>query len=113
MTKKKIVTSMDKLTPDVLEAIYKKYPDGWANHVMRITKPNGEFFHAITVDTAEISYLVKVVVKVDSKSDLEKEEEKVEADHSDDVIANDDTGTEDDSSSMNEPVDDSSVDDDL
>ena len=79
--KKRIVTSIDKLTPDVLEAIYKKYPDGWVNHIKRIDKPNGEFFHAFTIDMPDISYLVKVNVKIDSKSDLEKEEEKAEAEH--------------------------------
>ena len=112
MTKKRIVTSMDKLTPDVIEAIYKKYPDGWANHVMRVNKPNGEFFHAITIDTAEISYLVKVPVKVDSKSDLEKEEEKVEADHSD-ALVSDDAVADEDSSQMQEPSDEPASDDDM
>ena len=112
MTKKRIVTSMDKLTPDVIEAIYKKYPDGWANHVMRVNKPNGEFFHAITIDTAEISYLVKVPVKVDSKSDLEKEEEKVEADHSD-ALVSDEAVSDEDSSQMQEPPDEPASEDDM
>lgn len=75
MTKKRVVTSFEKLSPDVFKAIVAKYPDGWTNHVMRINKPNGEFFHAITIDTEDTSYLIKVNVKVDSKSDLEKEEE--------------------------------------
>ena len=112
MIKKRIVTSFDKLTPDIIEAIYKKYPDGWANHVMRVNKPNGEFFHAITIDTAEISYLVKVNVKVDTKSDLEKEEEKVEADHSD-ALVNDEAVADDESSPMQEPADEPANDDDL
>ncbi|MBN1338505.1 MAG: hypothetical protein JXA03_04230 [Bacteroidales bacterium] len=76
MTKKKIVTSMEKISQELKERIYELYPDGWSNHVKRITKPTGDFFYAITVDTDDSTYLVKVPVKIDSKSDLEKEEEQ-------------------------------------
>jgi hypothetical protein len=79
MITRKIMTSMDKISSEVLEAVMKKYPDGWVNHVRRISKPNGDFFHGITVDLNDTSYLIKVNVKVDSRSDLEKEEEKQQA----------------------------------
>jgi len=75
MTKKRIVTSMEKISPELRERIYEVYPDGWIHHVIRVNKPTGDFFHAIAVDTEEVAYLIKVPVKVDSKSDLEKMEE--------------------------------------
>ena len=33
--------------------------------MMRIPKPNGEFFFAVPFETEEISYLVKIDVKID------------------------------------------------
>lgn len=76
---------MDKIPGDLRDLIAETYPLGWKNNVLRINKPNGEFFHAITLETSEISYLIKVPVKVDSKADLEKEEEKTFVDQSDDT----------------------------
>jgi hypothetical protein len=32
---------------------------------MRIDKPNGDFFYAVILETEEISYLVKIDVKID------------------------------------------------
>ncbi len=72
MEKKRVIKSIENISEEVMEAVKKKYPDGWANHVQRINKGNGEFFHAITVDTADTSYMIKVNVKIDSYEDLEK-----------------------------------------
>jgi hypothetical protein len=71
--KKRIVVSYDNLTQDVIEAIMKKYPQGYANHVFKVNLPNNKFFHAITVDTADASYLVKVKVKLDKAEKLEED----------------------------------------
>ena len=93
MDKKRIVTSMDKITPEIKKLIAETYPFGWKNNVIRINKPNGEFFHAIPLSTPEIAYLIKVQVKVDSKSDLEKEEQKGysnDGDEADDPVESDD-----------------------
>ena len=79
--KKRIVVSFENLTPDVLQAIMKKYPQGYANHVFKVTLPNNNFFHAITVDTDDASYLVKVKVKLDKAEKLEEDLFKSEADN--------------------------------
>lgn len=71
--KKKIVVSYENLQPEVLQAIMKKYPNGYANHVIKVTLPNNNFFHAITVDTDDASYLVKVKVKLDKVDKLEED----------------------------------------
>lgn len=70
---------MENISEEVMEAIRKKYPDGWANHVQRIDKGNGEFMHVITVDTEDTSYLIKVKVKVDSPEEVEKFTKQVDS----------------------------------
>ncbi|MEZ5083403.1 MAG: hypothetical protein R2750_08145 [Bacteroidales bacterium] len=72
MEKIKKVVKLENLPPEAFKALYKKYPDGWKDHVKKITKPNGEYFYAISIDTSDASYMAKVSVKVDSKSDVEK-----------------------------------------
>jgi hypothetical protein len=66
------VIKFEELPKEAMQALTKKYPDGWKDFVRKITKPNGDFFFAIDVDTDSASYLVKVNVKIDSKSDVEK-----------------------------------------
>ena len=104
MTKKRIITSIEKVSREVRDLISEAYPMGWVNNVWRINKPNGEFFHAITLETDEVAYLIKVAVKVDSKADLEKEDRKGyginsgddESDDNTDDVADDSSGQEDD-----------------
>jgi len=66
MEKKKVIRSFDALPAEVIEAIKLQYPEGYANHVKKITTPLSTFW-AITVDTPEVVYLVKVPVKIDNK----------------------------------------------
>lgn len=80
MTKRRAITSLEKLAPEMLKKLYELYPGGWSDHIKRINKPNGDFFHGIPLETDDTVYLVKVPVKVDSKSDLEKEERKLDGD---------------------------------
>ena len=62
-----MVVSYSNVSPEVLEAIRKKYPLGYSNHVIKVKTRGDEFFYAITVDTEDASYLVKVPVKIDTK----------------------------------------------
>jgi len=78
MANRRIVKSIEDVSSEVLAALAEKYPDGWKYHVIKVPKPNGEFFHAVTVDHNDVTYLLKVKVKVDSLQDLEKEEETEE-----------------------------------
>ncbi|NTW25399.1 MAG: hypothetical protein HGA37_11920 [Lentimicrobium sp.] len=87
MERKRLVVSYSNVTPEVLEAIRKKYPLGYTNHVMKVKTKGDDFFFAITVDTEEASYLVKVPVKIDTKGindddnleDINDEKESEEA----------------------------------
>ena len=66
------VIKLEDLPKNGLKALEKQYPEGWKAHIRKITKPNGDYFHAINVDTKEISYLVKLDVKIDIDSDMVK-----------------------------------------
>ena len=73
--KKKVITHFNNLPPDVQEEVKKKYPDGFANYKIKITKPNNEFFFAVPYDTEDISYLVKIDVKIDTVTDEKLDEQ--------------------------------------
>lgn len=72
--KKKLIVSYSSLSPELLEAIRIKYPLGWINHTKKVPTSGDGFFYAITLDTEEISYLIKVPVKIDVKSAKEDED---------------------------------------
>ena len=57
-TKKHIVTSFHNLTPELQDAVKEKYPLGFTEAMMRVDKPNGDFFYAVPFDTDEIAYMV-------------------------------------------------------
>ena len=80
--KKHIVTSFHNLTPELQEAVKAFYPLGFTEAMMRIDKPNGDFFYYVPFETEDTSYLVKIDVKIDDKA-----EEAVEEDYySDDEL---------------------------
>ena len=69
ITKKRLVTSFNNLTAEQQEEVKTLYPRGFAEVMTRIDKPNGDFFYVIPYETEEISYLVKIDVKIDDASD--------------------------------------------
>lgn len=68
-TKKRLVTSYNNLTTEQQEAVKTLYPRGFAEVMTRIDKPNGDFFYVVPYETDEVSYLVKIDVKIDDSSD--------------------------------------------
>ncbi len=75
MTKLKKITSIEKLPIDALEALQKKYPEGWEGKTIKISTGNGAFFHAVSLEFKDVSYLVKVPVEIDSFHYWDKEED--------------------------------------
>ena len=73
--KKHLVASFHNLSPELQEEIKQKYPLGFTDAMIRVDKPNGDFFYAVPYDTDEISYLVKIDVKIDDLSEDEEEKE--------------------------------------
>ena len=73
--KKHIVTSYRNLTPEMQDAIREQYPLGFTDAMMRVDKPNGDFFYAVPYDTDEVAYLVKIDVKVDDNAQEEDDKD--------------------------------------
>ena len=71
--RKKAIINYANVSPELMEIIRKKYPLGWINHTIKVPLSGGAFFYAITVDTDDTSYLIKVPVKVDNKSDKDED----------------------------------------
>ena len=98
--KKRLVASLTNLAPELQEAVKAAYPLGYTDYMMRIDKPNGDFFFAVPFETEEISYLVKIDVKIDDISGDEDDKDYYDDDlKGADELANDD--------SDDEPTDDS------
>ena len=68
-TKKRLVTSFNNLSPELQEAVKALYPRGFAEVMTRIDKPNGDFFYVVPYETDDISYMVKIDVKIDDSAD--------------------------------------------
>lgn len=68
-TKKRLVTSFNNLTTDQQSEVKALYPRGFVEVMTRIDKPNGDFFYVVPYETDEVSYLVKIDVKIDDSTD--------------------------------------------
>ncbi|WP_289641816.1 hypothetical protein [uncultured Alistipes sp.] len=75
IVKKHIVTSYRNLSPEMQETVKAKYPTGFTDAMMRVDKPNGDFFYAVPFDTDEVAYLVKIDVKIDDNAQEEDEKD--------------------------------------
>lgn len=73
--KKRVIVSYVNLSPELLQAFKTTYPHSYNEALIRIDKPGGDFFYVVPLETEEISYLVKVDVKIDTKpeEDLDKD----------------------------------------
>lgn len=93
MEKKRVIKNMENLTDDVFGILKKTYPDGWSNHIIKVNRGNNQFFHAITLDTHDTTYLIKVNVRIDKITD---ESEPVESDQEDDYSESSEADNTDD-----------------
>lgn len=73
-TKRRSVVSFANLPLELQEEVKKLYPYGYTDAMMRIDKPNGDFFYAVPFETDEVSYLVKIAVKIDEHIEEEDKE---------------------------------------
>jgi hypothetical protein len=74
--KRRAVVSYANLSSELLNIIKEKYPRGYVDYmdeIMKISKPDGTFFHAIKIETPDAIYLVKVDVKIDDYAEVEKD----------------------------------------
>ena len=97
-TKKRLVTSYNNLTAEQQEEVKALYPRGFAEVMTRIDKPNGDFFYVVPYETDEVSYLVKIDVKIDDGADDDAADDFYSDDEikGADEIADDDDMSDDD-----------------
>ena len=99
IVKKHIATSFHNLSPELQEAVKAKYPLGFTDAMIRVDKPNGDFFYAVPYDTDEIAYMVKIDVTVDDNShDDDKDYYDDEIKGADDIQGDDDSSDASDAS---------------
>lgn len=73
--KKRIVISYHNLPIELQEEFKRVYPFGYTDSMIRIDKAPGDFFYAVMLETEDISYLVKVDVKIDGQIDDEEDKD--------------------------------------
>lgn len=72
--KKRVIVSYKNLSDELKEAIKRQYPYGYNENMIRVDKGPGDFFYAIVLETEDISYLVKVDVKIDDGTGEEEDD---------------------------------------
>ena len=103
MAKKHIVTSFHNLTPEMQEAVKEKYPLGFTDSMIRVDKPNGDFFYAVPFDTDDVAYMIKIDVKIDDSAQDDDDKDY----YDDDLKGADELqGADDDASDLSESSDD-------
>ncbi len=73
--KRRVVISYENLGDDLKSLLKESYPDGYTDYMIRVDKPNGDFFYGVTLEDDQAIYFVKVPVKVDNKGHEEIEKE--------------------------------------
>ena len=74
--KKRAVISYENMSQELLDAFKEKYPHGYADYlgdIFKVDKPDGTSFYAVTLDTEDATYLVKIKVKIDDYESMEKD----------------------------------------
>lgn len=72
--KRRSVISFNNLNPDVMAVWKEKYPKGYQDYmgdILKIDKPDGTFFYAVSLEVPDAIYLVKVEVKIDDYDEAE------------------------------------------
>lgn len=67
---KRILIKYKKLTPDILDLLVKKYPDGYNDSdIVTFRNAKDELIEAVEVKTDDTIYLVKVSEKLEQRMD--------------------------------------------
>jgi len=73
--KKRHCISYENMSGELLEVFNEKYPGGFNDYLddlVQYKKPDGTPFYAVTVETSDSIYLVKIKVRTDDLEDLER-----------------------------------------
>jgi len=98
---KRIIVDYKKLTPEILNLLVEKFPDGYGiRDIIHFTNPKGQYVDAVEVKTEDTIYLVKISDElIDSMENYEEEEDE-------DVIINDDLDIDVDDADLDADIDD-------
>ena len=87
---KRIIVDYKKLTPEILNLLVEKFPDGYGlRDIIHFTNPKGQYVDAVEVKTEDTIYLVKISEQLaDTMENYEEEDED------DDPVINEDLDIE-------------------
>lgn len=74
-TRRRHVVSYENMSEEVAALFVEKYPKGFNDYlpdVTKYTKPDGTPFYAVTIETPDSIYLVKIKIKTDDADDIER-----------------------------------------
>ena len=74
-TRKRHVVSYENMSEELAAIFAEKYPKGFNDYLAdltKYTKPDGTPFYAVTIETADSIYLVKIKVRTDDLEDIER-----------------------------------------
>ena len=86
--KKRDVVSYENMGDELRTAFEEKYPHGYMDYmgdIIKVDKPDGTFFYAVSIEIPDAIYLVKISVKTDNLDDIENGLFKDQNDEGDDV----------------------------
>jgi len=67
--KRRLVVSAKNLTPELQDVMKEHFPRGYVDYmdkIIKVDKPDGTYFYAITLEVEDAIYLVKIDVNVDT-----------------------------------------------
>ena len=79
---KRIIVDYKKLTPEILNLLVEKFPDGYGiRDIVHFTNHKGQFVDAVEVKTEDTIYLVKISEELaDSMDNYEEEDTEINDD---------------------------------
>lgn len=72
--KKRLVVSYSNMSKELTEAFRQKYPRGYSDYMgdlFKVDKPDGTSFYAISMETSDSVFLIKMIVKIDDYDDMQ------------------------------------------
>ena len=111
---KRIIVDYKKLTPEILNLLVEKFPDGYGiRDIIKFTNPKGQYVEAVEVRTDDTIYLVKISDELVDTMDRYEDDEDEDVIISDDLdinVGDDDLGLKIDDPDLDIDTDDSDLD---
>lgn len=75
MSKKRILTSLDKLTPELKKLVNMMYPEGYEDSLVKLENHKKEIIHVLSIETEDTIYLIKVNKGMKMALDMDDEDD--------------------------------------